>query len=480
MTNVGKILREHDHAPLALVPAAKKPAMRRKPTSRKRRQLLAPIGLSKSMAKAMACETYFAGAYVQRDAIPQRESPLAQVGTEFHEWRKSYVEHLIAVVKPRDPDFAKTYLDTHNVSADARKLIERDAWRFEIPNPHSIYAPELFLSVDRYFYPLEQITNREPGNLSSDPNAYLSGQLDLVLIGGDVATIIDPKSGFSTSSITDDEPPLYAALVFAHFPQVKTVKFVWDFVRVRGRRRAEYTREDLNWIHDRVRALNDRKFAIIERWNSGKPLAANPESGLCVYCPLNCPLRPRADAGELALAPLQTNEDAVKMLRAIVVSEAFLAMARPMVRKYLNHYGSLPIGEDYVAALNVSESASYPIDHATQVLGLLLVDADKLQEEQPALYDWLAQHARPGAYTPRYDIPLSALTVGGLSGPAGTKSSKKRPDGGGVSREGLSQQLLAGASLRPTTKLVVERSDVEPELKELLEQSIDMIAGERE
>lgn len=475
MTSAHQIIKDSGAEPLGLVPASRPPRTRRRIP--KRKQLLAPQGLSKSMAKAMACENYFAGAYVQRDTAPQRESPLAQVGTEFHNWRKAYTEHLVALRKSRDTHFAETYLETRAVLNDTRKLIERDVWRFEI-NPHAVYSPELFLSVDRNFHPLEQILNREPGKLSADPAAYLSGQLDLLSIEmvsstEEVATIDDAKSGFSTTSVTDDEPPLYASLVFAHFPKVQVVKFVWDFVRVRGRKRDSYTRADLPWVHDRVRALNERKFQIIQRWNDGKPMAANPESGLCVYCPLNCPLRPRAELGELAVAPLQTAQDAVDMAKAIAVSEAFLTKARPMLRQYLNHFGSLPLSDEYMATLRVSESASYPLEHALRVLGLLAVDANMLAEQQPALFEWLEQHARPSEYTPRYDIPLSALTVGGLSGPAGTKASKKRHDGGGgVSREGMAPALLSGASLRPTTRLAIERSDIDPDLTQLLEQSI--------
>jgi hypothetical protein len=284
----------------------------------------------------------------------------------------------------------------------------------------------LFLSADAQFAPLEYVEGREPGRHSTSRAAYLWGTIDLLLLteGGTVATIHDPKSGFSTTGVTDEEPVVYATLVFAHFPLVERVNFRWEFVRVSALRKTSFTRrEDLRWMQDMVRELNGEKDRAVAAYNAGTRLDANPFSGLCPYCQLACPLRPRFEARELALAMPQTRADAVAMAKLVKVCEDVLPRARKLVIGWLDQdpESLLELGAGWEAQIKIEDKAYYPLVDALQVLGLDLIDLTRLAPDMRAL---VAQE-RP-THTPFFDVPLRSLSISGLSDFAKTKRSQKR------------------------------------------------------
>lgn len=435
-----------------------------------RPKLRAPAGISKSMVKALACPTYFTGQYLQR--VAEVEHWLGKTGNEFHAWRRAYVEHLVETRLWRDPAFQADYLAGTVLSDDARTLIGRDGFELD---PDTVYGCEVFLSIDREFRPLEhEIGNARPGRLSEETQALCSGTLDLLLLDGRIATICDPKSGFSTTGVTDTEPPIYAALVMLHFPLVETVKFVWDFVRHSAIRRTEYTREDLPWIKDMIIDQDQKKNLYVERYNAGKTLDANPFSGLCPYCQLACPLRPRWEAGELAIAAPQTRADAVQLARLVKVCQDVIDRAKGLVAGWLDQDDSkrLELGSGWEATLRVSELNTHPLHEALEVLGLDLINIRDLDDKTRELI----RNQRP-EYTPNFDVPLESLTLGGLSGFAKTKKSRKRPDGGGgVSREGLKPAMLAIANRGCSTTVVIRKAgqqEATPVTEELLLASLE-------
>jgi hypothetical protein len=436
-------------------------------SGRKTGGLRAPAGISKSMAKAIACPSFFAGQYLQRGTIAVAEHFLAQTGIEFHDWRKAYVDHLVQIGEWSDPEFQEEYVRTHTLSEDGRSIILRD--RFEV-NPDSVYGTELFLSINHQFEALEEtMDNAEPGRLSSRPDFLLSGTLDLLLLEGRMATIVDPKSGFSTTGVSDDEPAFYAALVFAHFPQVETVNFRWDFVRMSALRRTSYTRADLPWIHDRILQVNAAKDEAVRAYNAGEALDANPWSGMCPYCQIACPLRPRFEAGELALAMPQTRNDAVRLAQLVKVCEDVIGQARQLVTAWLDQDPEhvLPLGSGWEATLRVDDKSSYALAEALNKLGIGLVDLASLE---PGMREMVL--AQQPAYTPAFDVPLSGLQISGLSSYTKTKKSKKRADGGGVSREGMKEQLAVIAKRNASTTLLI-RPKTTTTIAELLEASLD-------
>jgi hypothetical protein len=428
------------------LPAAAPPSL--PPVLAARPPLVVPQGISKTMSKAIACPTFFTGQYLQpeRSAAPP-EHFLTLTGREFHEWRKAYVNHLIETARWSDEEFRESYALEHDLSEDARALIRRDA--LEI-NPDSVYGCELFLSVDRDFEPLEHEFNREPGRLSTHPRFLLSGTIDLLLLEGRTATILDPKSGFSTTGVTDDEPAFYAGLVMAHFPLVEEVFFRWDFVRMAAVRRTSYTRaNDFQWIQDRVRAVDALKEQHVERYNQGLALDANPFSGLCPYCQLTCPLRPRWEAGELSLAMPQKREDAVRLAQLVKVCEDVIGSARSLLIQWLDQdpEHELPLGLGFVASLRVDDRNEYPLVEALHSLGLDLIDIQALDEKTRQLLD----EQRP-AQSPLFDVPLARLHIGGLSPFCKTKKSRA-----GVSREKLRESLAGVAKRSAATTLLIRK-----------------------
>lgn len=432
-----------------------------------RHELVAPKGVSKSLAKAAQCPTYFTGQYLQpKDGRIDNPHWLTITGQHFHDWRRVYVEHLVDVRKRSDPEFATIYLAATPVSDDARTLIYQDSSRFEV-DYEAVYGTELFLSIDRQFEPLEHEFGRAPGSLSSHPDFLASGQIDLLLLDNDCATIIDPKSGFSTTGVTDDEPPIYAALVMLHFPAIQEVKFKWEFVRVEAGKRASYRRSDLGWIETRIREIDATKDLQVARYNAGEPVAANPFSGLCPYCSLACPLRPRAEDGELAFAPPQTRTDAVRIAQFLKVCESGAEQARALLRGWLEQdlFGALDCGGDFVASLRVDNRKSYPLLAALHELGLDVVSLDLCG---PELRETIAA-SRP-AHSPWFDVPLANLKVSGLTGFMKTSRSRKRPGGGGVSREGMRERFDQHAIEDAATSVVIRKVTQSDEIASIEER----------
>lgn len=451
------------------------------------RVLTAPPGVSKSMAKSMGCQHYFIHGYLRARALQTvgASSALAVAGSQFHAYRAAYVAHLVKQGLMHDPGWIYWYVSSNNVSEEAERLILSDITSGFRINPDAVYGAEVFLSCDSHLRPLDhEIGNATPGKLSAHPDAFASATLDLLCIDGAHATVIDPKSGFSTVGVTDDEPPINALVVFAHFPMVQTVEFRWDFVRSRTNRRATYSRDaDLAWMVKRVHELNAIKQRAVDAFNRGEPLELNPFAGLCGYCVLQCPLRAQADVR--ALGPVQTERDARRVAGMIHVCEQYLEQARALMKPFLNERGALQLTPDLAYAPEVIESSSYPLTDALNALGLALVDVSSLdpaQRDNVLLQQPLTSR--------EWDIPLSALTVGAgkLNTFAKTKKSKKRKDPvtgeatGGVSREGLADRLDACAQSYPKTVLRFRKQGVDNLLEDLtksLEAAKDKEGDER-
>jgi len=434
-------------------------------------RLVVPPGVSKSMAKSMACGTHFVYQYLGMRALRQRgpSHPLSVVGKQFHEWRAAYVTHLVATGQSRDWTFAERYVaGTEGLLEDTAWLIRNQDRGFEI-NPDTVYGAEVFLSCDSDLRPLDhEIGNPTPGKLSAHPDAFASATLDLLCIDGDHAVIIDPKSGFSTVGVTDDEPPINALVVFAHFPMVQTVEFRWDFVRNRVNRRARYDRKaDLHWMVERVAALNRRKLALVEAYYRREPLDLDWLAGLCPYCLLRCPLRDQIQ--NLAVGPVQTEDDARRVASVIYLAEQFLSQARGPLKAWIDGRGPLRLSGEWTYRPHVTTGTSYTLPDALAALGMRAV---------PIGIDMYARDAETGmelpiprfTSSPKFDVPLASLTVSAskLNSYARTKKSKRL-----VSRAGLAAELEAVGKTYPKTSLRFTRetaTDLMADLEASLEE----------
>lgn len=398
------------------------------------------MAVSKSVMKAVQCPTFYAAYYLDT-TNPARllESPWARTGTEFHLYRSSYVDHLVSQSVVQDHDWIRQYLATSVISSDARKLIEND-FGFAI-DPDRVVAAELFLSVDQQFRALEQLTGQKPGTRSKAPGALLSGTIDLLEVDRREAVVTDWKSGWSTATVSDFEPPVYAALVMAHFPQIERVRFVWEFARVAKVKDAEYSREDLGWMQDMIRGEYLREQQVRAAYEAGEELAVNPWAGMCAFCQLDCSLRVEAsNTPDLLIGPIQTLDDARQAAKILYAAEQVAASARAALRPFLDLSGPVELGPDHILEIATGSKVEYSLPATLAVLGIHF-DLDKLPRATKG-----PNKGKP--VTPLFDIPIASLTIGAsaLNNFASAKF-----------RRGLPEALAAIARVAPRSSVRIRR-----------------------
>lgn len=399
-----------------------------------RPDIVVPASVSKSVAKSMGCEVYFAAYYLTADAAVRRiESAAAKTGTDFHRYRAEYVDYLTGAGKARDEEWGREWLASNGVTPDARKLIEDDLRIFEV-DPDAVFGTEVFLSVDHAFNPLELRYGGTPGMLSSDEQALASGSIDRLEIRGRAARVVDCKSGWSTVTVSDYEPPNYAALVMAHFPNVDEVSFEWEFARVHCSKEARYTREDLPWIHEMVRGEWERKNDIARRFAAGEKLAINPWAGLCGFCALRCPLRSSVEQGNLIIPPVQTDDDARAAAAILFQAEILAGQARAALKPFLDAQpdGRFELSQDFVLESTLTTSTKFPLLAALEVLGALPTD----------------QYGQPLRVSPRFQVPLENLYV---------SSTELKRYAGAKKRAGCLDELVERAKKTPRSGVRIRR-----------------------
>lgn len=399
-----------------------------------RPDITVPAAVSKSVAKAMGCEVYFAAYYLTRDAAVRRiQSAAAQTGTDFHRWRSEYVDYLVGAGKGKDEAWGAEWLSRNAVTPDARRLIEDDIRTFSC-DPDAVFGTEVFLSMSHDFRPLELRYGVRPGTVSSEENVLASGGIDRLEIRGRDARVVDCKSGWSTATVSDYEPPHYAALVFAHFPSVDSVEFEWEFARVHASKGAFYSRADLTWIHEAMKAEWNRKNEIARRFAAGEKLAVNPWAGLCGFCELRCPLRASVEAGQLILPPVQSADDARAVAAVLYQAEILAGRARAALRPFLDAQpdGKFELSGDYVLESSMSKSTRFPLLEALEVLGARPTD----------------QYGQPLRISPNFNVPLENLYVG---------STELKRYAAAKKRKGCLDELTARAEIKPRSIVRVRR-----------------------
>jgi hypothetical protein len=110
-------------------------------------------------------------------------------------------------------------------------------------------------------------------------SAWSRGIADLVVVNGTKAAVLDYKTGKYSPS---NQLKLYAAYVFAHFPEVTECETVFVWLKVKKLTREVVYRSDLDDIKALFSAKVDRLVSSFER----ESWPAKP-SGLCAeYCPV--------------------------------------------------------------------------------------------------------------------------------------------------------------------------------------------------
>lgn len=113
-----------------------------------------------------------------------------------------------------------------------------------------------------------------------DPNRWVRGIVDLLIVDGDYAFIVDYKTG-SHRYPDAKQLRLMALMTFAHFPQVTKIKAGLLFVMHNHFVTEEYSRDDIegSWAHFTVPLMR-----LTQSYETGS-WSANP-GPLCRFCPV--------------------------------------------------------------------------------------------------------------------------------------------------------------------------------------------------
>ena len=111
-----------------------------------------------------------------------------------------------------------------------------------------------------------------------EPDAWLRSKLDVLVIVGDDAVVMDWKTGKRNAD--QFQMQLFAAQVFKHFPDVHRVKTSLVWLKTMEMDTNTYTRLDMNVIWAEIMKRIQRIHDAYEHGN----WPARP-SGLCRYCP---------------------------------------------------------------------------------------------------------------------------------------------------------------------------------------------------
>jgi ATP-dependent exoDNAse (exonuclease V) beta subunit len=115
-----------------------------------------------------------------------------------------------------------------------------------------------------------------------DPNVWFRGVADLIILDGDLAWVIDYKTGKSSKYADKGQLELMAMSVFKHYPQVKTVRAGLVFVISNDLVKDTYTEYDKPKLWEKWLAKYKQMETAAEEdmWNA-KP------NGLCRrHCPI--------------------------------------------------------------------------------------------------------------------------------------------------------------------------------------------------
>lgn len=109
-------------------------------------------------------------------------------------------------------------------------------------------------------------------------DAWLRGKLDILLVSGDQALVVDWKTGKRRPDMF--QLRLFAGLVFRHYPEVESVKTMLVWTKENATDTEVINRSEYNGIFAEVLGKINRIYDAYENdvW-PGKP------SGLCKFCP---------------------------------------------------------------------------------------------------------------------------------------------------------------------------------------------------
>ena len=183
--------------------------------------------------------------------VPFKETEATLYGTAFHTAAEDYIGKDIPL--PSKFRFAQKMLDSLK-NKQGEKLCELKLGITEDLEPCGFYAADV----------------------------WFRGVADLIILDGDLAWVIDYKTGKSSKYADKGQLELMAMSVFKHFPQVKTIRAGLVFVISNDLVKSTYTEYDKPKLWEKWLAKYKQMetAAIEEVWNA-KP------NGLCRrHCPI--------------------------------------------------------------------------------------------------------------------------------------------------------------------------------------------------
>lgn len=183
--------------------------------------------------------------------VPFKETEATLYGTAFHTAAEDYIGKDIPL--PSKFSFAQKMLDS-------------------LKNKQGEKLCELKLGITE---------DLEPCGFFAD-DVWFRGVADLIILDGDLAWVIDYKTGKSSKYADKGQLELMAMSVFKHFPQVKTIRAGLVFVISNDLVKSTYTEYDKPKLWEKWLAKYKQMetAAIEEVWNA-KP------NGLCRrHCPI--------------------------------------------------------------------------------------------------------------------------------------------------------------------------------------------------
>lgn len=183
--------------------------------------------------------------------VPFKETEATLYGTAFHTAAENYIGK--GTPLPPKFSFAQKMLDSLN-NKKGEKLCELKLGITEDLEPCGFY----------------------------DNNVWFRGIADLIILDGDLAWVIDYKTGKSSKYADKGQLELMAMTVFKHYPQVKTVRAGLVFVISNDLVKSTYTEYDKPKLWEKWLAKYKQMetAAVEDVWNA-KP------NGLCRrHCPI--------------------------------------------------------------------------------------------------------------------------------------------------------------------------------------------------
>ena len=229
-----------------------------------------PFRLRQSSLETSRCLFRFHKEHVL--GIREPEGEFSQRGSHFHALAKQYVDYLRLSHQEMDWSYAQELADGGTWSPEAVGIFKDWALRRSF-QPAAIYATELKLRLGWDLTPC------------ADEDAVWSGDLDLLELVDQDATILDFKSHFRPFEPTTIQSVLYPWLLLKVMPDLQTVTFKLEFVRWGITRSRTFDRSHLESMDSYIGNLVNRLVAAYQadEW----PAMINAG---CAYCRHECPL----------------------------------------------------------------------------------------------------------------------------------------------------------------------------------------------